>query len=105
AAAAPDDAVAARRRDVTRAVGEDGLAALALAAAAGLDEAHEALRTLVPDAADALVEDLRADLVRRARAQVDVERAGADAALADPDLAADASSRLRLRLAVLKGLT
>ncbi len=100
-----DEVAAARRRDVARAVGEDGLAAAALAAAAGLEEAHDALRTLLPDAADALVEDLRADLVRRAQAQVDVERAGADAVLADPDLAADASSRLRLRLAVLKGLT
>ncbi|WP_136520524.1 dynamin family protein [Cellulomonas telluris] len=104
-AAGGDEASAARRREVARAVGEDGLAAVALAAAAGLDEAAQALRTLLPDAADALAEELRADLVRRAQAQVDVERAGADDALAAPDLAADASSRLRLRLAVLKGLT
>ncbi|WP_432457999.1 dynamin family protein [Cellulomonas iranensis] len=96
---------ARRREQVARAVGEDGLAALALAAAAGVDDAAEVARALLGEAGDTLVATLREDLVRRARAQVDVERAAADAALDDQDLAADASSRLRLRLAVLKGLT
>lgn len=94
-----------RTAQVARAVGEDALAALALAAAAGVDGAHDAVRTLLGDAADDVVTALRDDLVRRARAQVDLERTAADRVLDDPDLAADASSRLRLRLAVLKGLT
>ena len=51
------------------------------------------------------VDELRDDLVARAAAQVAVERAAVGEVLADPDLAEDASSRLRLRLAVLKGLT
>jgi len=94
-----------RRAQVAKAVGEEGLTALALAAAAGVDEAAEAARTLLGVAGDDLVATLRDDLVRRARAQVDLERTIADRTLDDPDLAADASSRLRLRLAVLKGLT
>lgn len=96
---------ARRRAQVARAVGEDGLTALALAAAAGVDEAAEAVRTLLGAAGDDVVTALRDDLVRRARAQVDLERTIAERTLDDPDLAADASSRLRLRLAVLKGLT
>ncbi|MBO0900853.1 dynamin family protein [Cellulomonas sp. zg-ZUI22] len=96
---------ARRRAQVAKAVGEDALAALALAAASGVDEAAEAARTLLGGAGDDLVATLRDDLERRARAQVDLERTIAGRALDDPDLAADASSRLRLRLAVLKGLT
>lgn len=96
---------ARRRAQVAKAVGEEGLAAVALAAAAGVDEAAAAVRTLLGDAGDDAVAELRDDLVRRARAQVDLERTIADRTLDDPDLAADASSRLRLRLAVLKGLT
>ncbi|MBO3087681.1 GTPase domain-containing protein [Cellulomonas dongxiuzhuiae] len=96
---------ARRRAQVGKAVGEDALAAMVLAAAAGVDEAAQAVRTLLGDAGDDVVSALREDLVRRARAQVDLERTIADRTLDDPDLAADASSRLRLRLAVLKGLT
>jgi len=55
--------------------------------------------------AGALVARLRADLLERVRSQVDAEAAIADPVLADPDLAVDAASRLRLRLAVLKDLT
>ncbi|MCC2334622.1 dynamin family protein [Cellulomonas wangsupingiae] len=94
-----------RTARVARAVGEDALAAVALAAAAGVDEAAETVRTLLGAAGDDVVTALREDLVRRARAQVQLERTIADRTLDDPDLAADASSRLRLRLAVLKGLT
>jgi energy-coupling factor transporter ATP-binding protein EcfA2 len=96
---------ARRRAQVAKAVGEDALTAVALTAAAGVDDAAETVRALLGTAGDDLVTQLREDLVRRARAQVDVERAAADAALDDQDLAEDASSRLRLRLAVLKGLT
>jgi len=96
---------ARRTAQVGKAVGEEGLAALALAAAAGVDEAADAVRTLLGESGDDIVGTLRDDLVRRARAQVDLERTIADRTLDDPDLASDASSRLRLRLAVLKGLT
>ncbi|ADG74247.1 conserved hypothetical protein [Cellulomonas flavigena DSM 20109] len=96
---------ARRRAQVSRAVGEEGLTALVLAAAAGVDEAAAAARTLLGDPADEVVTALRDDLARRARTQVDLERTIAERTLDDPDLAADASSRLRLRLAVLKGLT
>ena len=78
---------------------------MALAAAAGLDDARETLATLVGPDAQAVVSDLRDDLDRRARARVALVRAEAAGPLADPDLASDAASRLRLRLAVIKGLT
>ena len=45
------------------------------------------------------------DLVAQVAGQVAVERSAVGDVLADPDLAEDAASRLRLRLAVLKGLT
>lgn len=96
---------ARRTAQAGRAVGEPALAALLLTAASGVDEATALVRTLLADAGDEAVTMLRDDLVRRARAQVDLERTIAERSLDDPDLAADASSRLRLRLAVLKGLT
>ena len=54
---------------------------------------------------ESAVDELRADLVARVDGQLAVERAAVGAVLADDDLASDAASRLRLRLAVLKGLT
>lgn len=96
---------ARRRAQVAKGVGEEALTAMVLAAAAGVDEAAATVRTLLGAAGDDVVAALREDLARRARAQVDLERTIADRTLDDPDLAADASSRLRLRLAVLKGLT
>lgn len=87
-----------------RAVGDDGAGALAAAAAVGLGSAAAALTSVLGDAAHDLVRRFGADLAARAAEQA---RAGADparAVLATPDLADDAASRLRLRLAVLKGL-
>ncbi|MBN9376493.1 MAG: hypothetical protein J0I40_14120, partial [Cellulomonas sp.] len=67
--------------------------------------AADLLQALLGEADTAAVASLRDELASLAAAQVDLERATFGAPLADPDLAADASSRLRLRLAVLKGLT
>jgi len=109
------DGVARSRRDVARdvrrrrkaenALGDDGLGAVALAAASGVQGARDLLVDLLDSAGQRAVDELRDDLVARAAAQVTVERAAVGEVLADPDLAEDASSRLRLRLAVLKGLT
>ncbi len=100
-----DPATRKRREKAVKALGEESLASVALAAAAGLDDARETLATLVGPDAQAVVGDLRDDLDRRARARVALVRAEAAGPLADPDLASDAASRLRLRLAVIKGLT
>lgn len=94
-----------RRQKAERALGEDGLAALALAGAAGVEEAAALAEDLLGAAGRRAVEDLRADLESRVEAQVALERASVGKVLADPDLADDAASLLRLRLAVLKGLT
>ena len=94
-----------RRRRVATAVGERALGTLALAAAAGVADAGRLLGVLVGAAGPDAVDALRDDLGARAVAQVDLEREVLAAPLATTDLAADAASRLRLRLAVLKGLT
>ncbi|WP_028049139.1 dynamin family protein [Cellulomonas sp. URHD0024] len=96
---------ARRRRKAERALGDDGLAAVALAAAAGVQHARDLLVALIDEAGERAADELRADLVERTAAQAALERAAVAEVLADPDLAADAASRLRLRLAVLKGLT
>lgn len=96
---------ARRRAKAVRVTGEGVLAPLTLAAAAGLDEADALLRALLGEAGAAAVGALREELASLASAQVDLERVAFGRPLADRDLAADASSRLRLRLAVLKGLT
>ena len=100
-----DRATRKRRDKAVKVLGEESLATVALAVAAGLDDAREVLGTLLGPAAPGVVGDLREDLERRARARVTLVREDAAAPLADPDLAADAASRLRLRLAVIKGLT
>ena len=87
------------------ALGDEGLAAVALAAASGVREARDLLVDLIDTAGERAADELRDDLVARVAGQVAVERAAVGEVLSDPDLAEDASSRLRLRLAVLKGLT
>lgn len=109
------DGAARRLRDVARearqqaaalrALGDEGLGAVALAAAVGFDEARALLEALLGSSSAGVVRELRDDLATRATAQVAGQRAAADEVLADPDLAPDAAARLRLRLAVLKGLT
>lgn len=109
------DGIARPRRDVARearrrakaanALGDEGLAVVALAAASGVREARDLLVDLIDSAGERAADELRDDLVARVAGQVAVERAAVGEVLADPDLAEDASSRLRLRLAVLKGLT
>ncbi|KQY44509.1 GTPase domain-containing protein [Cellulomonas sp. Root137] len=94
-----------RRRKAENALGDEGLAAVALAAAAGVVEARDLLVDLIDVAGERAVTELRDDLVARVAGQAAVERAAVGEVLADPDLAEDAASRLRLRLAVLKGLT
>ena len=96
---------ARRRAKAANALGDDGLAAVALAAAAGVREARDLLVDLIDAAGERAADELRDDLVDRVAGQVAVERAAVGEVLSDPDLADDASSRLRLRLAVLKGLT
>lgn len=105
-AARDDKRTAKRRRQAEKAVGVDTLGAIALAGAAGVDDASALLRALLGDAvADRAVATLRDDLLARVPAVVGPERATAAAPLEHEDLAEDAPSRLRLRLAVLKGLT
>jgi energy-coupling factor transporter ATP-binding protein EcfA2 len=91
---------------LVKGVGQDGAATLLAAAAAGLGAAGVLVtRVLGAQPASTAVRRLQDDLAARVRAQA---RAGADparAVLSAPDLADDAASRLRLRLAVLKGLT
>ncbi len=94
-----------RRAKALKVTGEGVLAPLALAAAAGLAEAGTLLHDLLGEAGDAAVTALRDELATLASRLVDLERAAFGRPLADRDLAVDASSRLRLRLAVLKGLT
>ena len=58
-----------------------------------------------PEVTQSAVRRLQDDLAARVRAQARTGGDPARAVLAAPDLADDAASRLRLRLAVLKGLT
>lgn len=96
---------ARRRAALARSVGVEAVAAVALAGAAGVVGAERLAGALLGSAGQGLVVRLRDDLAERVRAQVDAESGVADPVLADPDLAADAASRLQLRLAVLKELT
>ena len=89
---------------LVRSVGS-GAAALLGASAVGLGAARAALTSLLGADATPAVELATADLAARTAEQ---SRAGAEparAVLASSDLADDAASRLRLRLAVLKDLT
>ena len=96
---------ARRRAALARSIGVEAVAAVALAGAAGVVGAERLAGALLGSAGQGLVVRLRDDLADRVRTQVDAESGVADPVLADPDLAADAASRLQLRLAVLKELT
>jgi energy-coupling factor transporter ATP-binding protein EcfA2 len=96
---------AKRARRAQRALGDQGLAAVVLAAAAGLEPARALVVDLLGESGTWARDRLRADLADRAAAQVARERTAVGVLLDNPDLAPDASSLLRLRLAVLKGLT
>lgn len=94
-----------RARAAQRALGDEGLAALALAAAAGLDTAEQLLADLLGDRGTRSVAALRERLARHAAGQAERERDAALAVLDRAELAPDVASGLRLRLAVIKGLT
>ena len=84
-------------------MGVDGAATLVALAAAGLAKVQDGLDAAVGrDQARALVDPVRTDLVDRMTAQVRAATAPVHAALDTPDLADDAASLLRVRLAVLK---
>jgi energy-coupling factor transporter ATP-binding protein EcfA2 len=100
AAKATKRAAAARR-----ALGDEGLAALALASAAGLEAADRMLVDLLGERGTAAVTLLRDRLAEHAADQARRERDAVAAVLDRPELAPDAASTLRLRLAVIKGLT
>ncbi|NMR19666.1 hypothetical protein HIR71_05410, partial [Cellulomonas fimi] len=102
---APDPGSARRAQQAVDALGERGLAAVALAAAAGLDPAAVVLEALLGDDAGLVRAALQGALVERAQEQAAREGADLVSRLDGPDLAPDAASRLRLRFAVLKGLT
>ena len=98
-----DRRTSARARRASTALGRDGLAAVVLAAAAGIAAAGE----LVDDALGPLrtvVDGVRATLLARVDEVVAAEGAALGALLDLPEGATDATA-LRLRLAVLKGLT
>lgn len=88
-----------------RSMGVETVAAIALAGAAGVEAAAELMDDLLGTAGAGLVNRLRDDLISRVELLIDAESSVADEILDDPDLAVDAASRLRLRLAVLKELT
>ena len=100
-----DRGVAKRSARAARALGAGGLAAVALAAAAGLGPADDLLAVLLAEAGTHARDALRVSLVERADEHVAREGVALTALLNVPDLADDAASRLRLRLAVLKALT
>lgn len=77
----------------------------ALAAAAGLEAAEEVLRAALGEAASPAVAELRRGLLERSDAMVDGELAAVRGVLEVPELAEDAASTLRLRLAVLKAVS
>jgi len=101
---ATERGVAKRAARVGRALGEHGLEVVALTAAAGLGRADDLLISLLGDAGIGIRDALRDSLVERAEQCVRDEGAALATLLDVPDLADDAASRLRLRLAVLKAL-
>ncbi|GIG35746.1 GTPase domain-containing protein [Cellulomonas pakistanensis] len=96
---------AKRAAAAQRALGDEGLAALALASAAGLESADRMLVDLLGERGTEVAAVLRDRLAEHAADQTRRERDAAVAVLDRPALAADAASTLRLRLAVIKGLT
>jgi energy-coupling factor transporter ATP-binding protein EcfA2 len=105
-AGAPDKQRARGGSRLVRAVGTEGATAVAAAAAAGLGPARGVLASLVgEDVSREITETLTDDLARRATEQASAPAAEARLVLESDDLADDAASLLRLRLAVLKSLT
>ena len=102
---ATDPGAAKRSARLVQALGVGGLTAIVLAAAAGVGAAEELLTVLLAGAGAPVQAAARAALVGHGRDQVSREGAALGALLELPDLADDAASRLRLRLAVLKDLT
>ena len=101
-----DRRVARRVERLVTAVGADGAATLVALGAAGLDGPRTLLgRALGEEQAGRLLTTLTEDLCRRAGEQARAGAEPSEAVLASEDLADDAASRLRLRRAVLKGLT
>jgi hypothetical protein len=100
-----DRGVASRATRAVRALGERGLAAVVLAAAAGVERADDLLTAVLPASAADVRTQVRENLAERARLHAGLELAAATSVLDVPDLALDAASTLRLRLAVLKRLT
>lgn len=88
-----------------KAFGVQGLAAVLAAAAGGQDEAITLVRSVLVTEADDVIFALRADLADRAAQMAAREAAPAEAILGVPELAADAGTGLRLRLAELRRLT
>jgi energy-coupling factor transporter ATP-binding protein EcfA2 len=99
------DGADARVVAAAKAFGERGLATLLLAASAGSDDASRLLDRTVGDAVAADVDALTDDLADRAAAVVDAEVSAVRDVLDGPDLAHDAATALRLRLAELRRLT
>lgn len=103
--AAADKRTARAVGRLVRGLGEEGAGTLAALAAVGLGGADTALTRAIGARASAdVVQRLREDLAERAAEQTRAAAAPALAFLASPDLADDAASALRLRLAVLRGL-
>lgn len=101
-----DRHVSGRAARAARALGEHGLAVIGLAAASGVARADELLAAVLPVSGAGLSTRLGDDLATRAAQQVRQEGTAILAGVLDsPDLAPDAASVLRLRLAVLKGLS
>ncbi len=87
-----------------RSFGGHGLAALLLTAAAGLDEASRLVESTLGEPGLEAVDSLRTELADHAAFMVRQEARDLLAALERPELAADADSGLRLRLAELRRL-
>ncbi|NOW01180.1 GTPase [Isoptericola chiayiensis] len=88
-----------------KAFGDRGVATLLLAGAAGSGDANRLLDRVLGASAAEEVDALRTDLADRAAAVVDAEVDAVLARLDSPDLADDAATALRLRLAELRRLT
>lgn len=105
-AAAEDRALARQAARLVRAAGTAGAGTVVAAAAVGLGSARVLLeQALGGPGAQALAATVAQDLAHRAHEQAAAGAQPVRATLASDHLADDAASRLRLRLAVLKGLT
>ncbi len=100
-----DTANAERVLAALKAFGRHGLGTLLLASAAGSDDAARLLTRVLGTAHADAVAGLAADLSDRAATVVDAELDAVLRALDSPNLAADAASTLRVRLAELRRLT